>query len=145
LRVAPRLCTLGGMKREASRVSGKEDKEPGETGLRRRLEQARLELRALYRALDGLRVAQEVPPALRRLGEWDADFAEALWVLKQPKGRFNMAAMRRDTQKSLEALGGARQALLELLPEAPRQRVEAVAVEIRAKLRAEEAYLDIPE
>jgi hypothetical protein len=95
--------------------------------------------------LDALRVAQEVPPALSRLGELDADFAEALWVLKQPKGRFNLAAMRRDTLKSLGALGGARQALLKLLPEGTRQRVEAVAVEIRGKLRAEEAYLDIPE
>ena len=133
------------MKREPSGARGKEDKEPGETDLRARLEQARLELRALYRALDALRVAQEVPSALRRLGELDADFAEALWVLKQAKGRFNLAAMRRDTQKSLEALGGARQELLEVLPEATRQRVEAVAVEIRAKLSAEEAYLDIPE
>lgn len=139
------MCTLGEMKREPTGARGKEDKEPGETDLRVRLEQARLELRALYRALDALRVAQEVPSALRRLGELDADFAEALWVLKQAKGRFNLAAMRRDTRKSLEALGGARQELLKLLPEATRQRVEAVAVEIRAKLSAAEAYLDIPE
>jgi hypothetical protein len=133
------------MKREPSGVSGRKEKEPGATDLRTRLEQARLELRALYRALDALRVVQEVPSALRRLGELDADFAEALWVLKQPKGRFNLAAMRRDSQKSLEALGGARQGLLELLPEATRQRVEAKAVEIGAQLSAEEAYQDIPE
>jgi hypothetical protein len=145
LREGSRLCTLERMKREPSGERGKEDKESGETELRARLEQARLELRALYRALDGLRVAQEVPPELRRLGELDADFAEALWVLKQPKGRFKLGAMRRDMKKSLEAVGGTRQALLKVLPEGTRQRVEAVAVEIRAKLRAEEAYLDIPE
>jgi hypothetical protein len=64
---------------------------------------------------------------------------------KQPKGRFNLAAIRRDTQKFLQALGGARQGLLEVLPEATRQRVESVAEEIRAQLSAEEAYQDIPE
>lgn len=133
------------MKRDASEVTGKGEREPGEAELRTRLEQARLELRALYRALDALRIAQEVPPELHRLGELDADFAEALWVLRQPRGRFNLAAMRRDTRKSLEELGGARQRVLALLPEATRQRVEAVAAEIRAKLRAEEAYQDIPE
>lgn len=112
--------------------------------MRSGLEQARLELRALYRALDALGVAQEVPPELRRLGELDADFAEALWVLEQPPGRFNLAAMRRETRASLEELGGARERLLGLLPEATRQRVEEVAAKILAGLGAQEAYLDIP-
>jgi len=55
--------------------------------LRPRLEAAGLELRALYRSLDRMLLAQDVPAGLRRLHELDADFAEALLVLDQPRGR----------------------------------------------------------
>src|SRR5882724_12822056 len=80
--------------------------------LRPRLEAARLELRALYRSLDRMRLAQELPAGLRRLQELDADFAEALWVLDQPRGRFNLSAMVEDTLASLTRLAPARAAFL---------------------------------
>lgn len=145
MREAPRWSRLWGMKSPPSPEAREAEKKAGWSELQRRLEQARLEMRALYRALDRLRVAQEVPPALRRLGELDADFAEALWVLKQPRGRFNLAAMRRDTEKSLEEKEGARQEFLKLLPEETRQRVERLAAQLRGEMGAEEAYQDIPE
>ena len=65
--------------------------------LRGQLESTRLDLLALFRALDRMRLAQDVPPELRALGELDADFAEALWALDQPPGRFDFAVMVRDT------------------------------------------------
>ena len=51
--------------------------------LRTRLEQARLDLKALFRALDGLDLSpDEIPQRrIRQLFELDADFAEALWAL----------------------------------------------------------------
>jgi hypothetical protein len=44
-------------------------------GFREEIESARLTLRVLYRAVDRLKVAQELPPTLRRLFEIDADLA----------------------------------------------------------------------
>src|SRR5437867_1753943 len=57
-------------------------------GLRARLEVARLDLLALFRALDGMNLSPEEIPQrlLRQLLEWDADLAEALWALDQPAG-----------------------------------------------------------
>lgn len=133
------------MKRPPIRETREAEKKAGWRELQRRLEQARLEMRALYRALDRLRVAQEVPAELSRLGELDADFAEALWVLKQPEGRFNMAAMRRDTEKSLAQKEGALQEFLRVLPEERRQQVERLAEQLRGEMGVEEAYQDIPE
>lgn len=46
-------------------------------------------------------LAQDVPAGLRRLQELEADFAEALWVLDQPRGQFNLSAMVDDTLASL--------------------------------------------
>ena len=56
---------------------------PGD--LRARLEVARLDLLALFRALDRMDLsAQEIPQRLlRQLFERDADYAEALWALDQ--------------------------------------------------------------
>jgi hypothetical protein len=45
--------------------------------LRGQLESTRLDLLALFRAVDRMRLAQDMPPKLRALGELDADFAEA--------------------------------------------------------------------
>ena len=49
--------------------------------LRKRCEEARLDLRALYRALDETGLLVNVPREARAVGELDADLAEALWVL----------------------------------------------------------------
>jgi hypothetical protein len=63
--------------------------------LRTRLETARLDLLALFRALDRINLAAgEIPQRLlRQLFELDADYAEALWALDQPAGSVDRHAM----------------------------------------------------
>src|SRR5947208_5081355 len=77
--------------------------------LRARLETARLDLLALFRALDRMDLSPaEIPQRLiRQLFELDADYAEALWALDQPPGSFNVKAMVRDTLASLDQLPAA--------------------------------------
>src|SRR5947208_16173756 len=77
--------------------------------LRSRLEAARLDLLALFRALDRMDLSPaEIPQRLiRQLFELDADYAEALWALDQPPGSFNVKAMVRDTLASLDQLPAA--------------------------------------
>jgi hypothetical protein len=117
--------------------------EPAEQ-LRPRLEEARLELRALYRSLDRMRLAQELPAGLRQLQELDADFAEALWVLDQPRGRFNLTAMVDDTLASLSRLAPARAAFLATFDDATRAALEDRAQATRTVLSPTDAYLEIP-
>ena len=112
--------------------------------LRTRLESARLDLRALYRTLDRMSLAQDLPDELRRLLELDADLAEALWVLGQPRGGFDLSAMTRDTLSSLDRLGGAREALLGLFDGATREQLEGRARLVRSELAPADAYLEIP-
>src|ERR1035437_1065863 len=80
---------------------------PGD--LRTRLEVARLDLLALFRALDRMDLsAQEIPQhLLRQLFERDADYAEALWALDQVEGSSDRRAMLRDTLKTLDQLPSA--------------------------------------
>src|SRR5271166_433058 len=80
---------------------------PGD--LRARLEVARLDLLALFRALDRMDLsAQEIPQRLlRKLFERDADYAEALWALDQPAGSLDRSSMLRDTLKALDQLPSA--------------------------------------
>ena len=63
--------------------------------LRARLETARLDLLALFRALDRLNLTPEQIPQrlIRQLFELDADYVEALWGLDQPPGKLNLPAM----------------------------------------------------
>ena len=77
--------------------------------LRQRLETARLELLALFRALDRMDLtAREIPQRLlQQLFELDADFAEALWALDRPSGSLDLRAMARDTLAALEQLPDA--------------------------------------
>ena len=67
--------------------------------LRARLEAARLDLLALFRALDRIDLTPyEIPQRLiRQLFELDADYAEALWSLDQPPGALDLNLMLRDT------------------------------------------------
>ncbi len=71
--------------------------------LRLQLETARLDLLALFRAMDRLSLTPEQIPQrlIRRLFELDADYAEALWGLDQPPGKLNMRAMLRDISTSI--------------------------------------------
>src|SRR5450432_496599 len=86
--------------------------------LRPRLETARLDLLALFRALDRLNLTPEQIPQrlIRQLFELDADFAEALWGLDQPPGKLNLKAMVRDTLAALEQLPAACSRLRQNLP-----------------------------
>lgn len=70
-----------------------------------RLETARLDLLALFRALDRMDLAPlEIPQRLiRQLFELDADYAEALWALDQAPEALDMEAMLRDTLAALGA------------------------------------------
>src|SRR5580698_11107486 len=74
--------------------------------LRPRLETARLDLLALFRALDRMHLTPaEIPQRLiRQLFELDADYVEALWALDQPVGKLDQPAMLRDTLAALEQL-----------------------------------------
>ena len=71
--------------------------------LRARLETARLDLLALFRALDRMHLTPPQIPQrlLRQLFELDADYVEALWGLDQPPGKLNLHAMLRDTLAAL--------------------------------------------
>lgn len=112
--------------------------------LRLRLETTRLDLRALFRALDQLHMAQQIPRLLHALFELDADLAEALWVLDQPPGRFDWAAMTRDTLASLQRIPAIRQAFLELVEEPARRSLEERTAVVRQMLNVQDAYQDIP-
>jgi len=112
--------------------------------LGQRLTEARLDLRALFRALDELSLAQDMPAELHVLLQLDADFAEALWVMDQPKGRFDLAAMARDTLVSLAAVAAARERFLRRLETRARVHLLEQAQRVRASLKAEDAYLHIP-
>ena len=109
------------------------------------LEKSRLELRALFRTLDRLHLAQELPAELRVLLEVDADFAEALHVLKQAPRNIDWGAMERDTRASLARVSVVREALLATFDAPTRIILEARAEALRRDLSPQEAYRDIPE
>lgn len=112
--------------------------------LRGQLESTRLDLLALFRALDRMRLAQGFPDELRELGELDADFAEALHVMDLPPGRFDFAAMVRDTMASLASLPAAREEFLACFDGPTREQLVQRAAATRAVLQPDEAYLGIP-
>lgn len=112
--------------------------------LRARLEGARLDLRALFRSLDRLHLTQDLPVELRRVLELDADYAEALWVLDQPPGAFDLTAMARDTVESLARLPPARRSFVALFDAATREVLEERVQTTRRRLSPNDAYLEIP-
>ena len=114
--------------------------------LRVRLEVARLDLLALFRALDRLDLsAREIPQRLlRQLFERDADYAEALWALDQVGGRLDRAAMLRDTCKALDQLPSACAQLRRQLPARSHPTLEHLETSIRKELDPNEAYNMVP-
>jgi hypothetical protein len=112
--------------------------------LRARCEEARLDLRALYLTLDRRRLLRDLPPPVLVIAELDADLAEALWALDQPRGRIDLDAMERDTVSSLERVPSARDSVLALLDSGDRADVMENLVQVRATLAPEEAYLEVP-
>src|SRR6266699_2705639 len=117
---------------------------PGD--LRERLEVARLDLLALFRALDRMDLsAQEIPQQLlRQLFERDADYAEALWALDQVEGSLDRRAMLRDTLKALDHLPSASARFRKQLSARAHPTLEHLESIIRKKLNPKEAYSMVP-
>src|SRR5271167_1403149 len=114
--------------------------------LRPRLEAARLDLLALFRALDQMALTpSEIPQRLiQQLFELDADYVEALWGLDQPPGKLNLAAMLRDTLAALEQLPAASSRLRSNLPPRSHATLSRLEASIRMKLNPAEAYNMVP-
>ena len=114
--------------------------------LRPRLEAARLDLLALFRALDRMDLTpSEIPQRLiRQLFELDADYVEALWGLDQRPGKINLASMLRDTLAALEQLTGACSRLRSNLPPRSHATLSRLELSIRNKLNPAEAYNMVP-
>jgi hypothetical protein len=101
-----------------------------------RLEAARLDLLALFRALDRMNLTPEQIPQrlIRQLFELDADYVEALWGLDQPPGTLNLRAMLRDTLAALEQLPVARSRFRESLPPQAHPTLVQLELTIRVNL-----------
>ena len=114
--------------------------------LRPRLETARLDLLALFRALDRVNLtAEQIPQRLiRQLFELDADFVEALWGLDRPPGKLNVKAMLRDTLAALEQLPAACSRLRNNLPPKVHLPLSQLELIIRSKLSPDGAYNMVP-
>src|SRR5271168_2267798 len=110
--------------------------------LRTRLENARLDLLALFRALDQMCLTPEQIPQrlIRQLFELDADCVEALWGLDQPPGKLNLQAMVRDTLAALQQIPSACSRLRDNLPESAHATLAQLESNIRANLNPAEAY-----
>lgn len=124
----------------------KRKRPPIPADLRNRLETARLELLALFRALDQLDLtAEEIPQQeLHDLFELDADFAEALFVLDKPPFGLDTKAMVRDTLESLEQMSLAREEFEDLLLPRAHRQLAKVESAIRDGLTVQDAYHSIP-
>ena len=114
--------------------------------LRARLEAARLDLLALFRALDRMDLAPaEIPQRLiRQLFERDADYAEALWALDQPPGTLDLKAMLRDTLAALEQLPETSARFRKNLPRRAHPSLAQLEVTVRHSLLPAEAYNMVP-
>jgi hypothetical protein len=114
--------------------------------LRPRLESARLDLLALFRTLDQMDLSPaEIPQRLiQQLFELDADYAEALWALDQPRHSLDWQAMLRDTLASLEQLPTASMRFRKYLPRRAHPTLESLEASIRKKLDPREAYNMVP-
>ena len=114
--------------------------------LRARLEAARLDLLALFRALDRMDLsAAEIPQRLiHQLFELDADYAEALWALDQPPGDLDLRAMLRDTLAALEQLPDALVRFRKTLPQRAHSTLPVLELSVRKTLDPLEAYNMVP-
>ncbi len=114
--------------------------------LRARLETARLDLLALFRALDRMDLSPaEIPQRLlRQLFELDADLVEALWALDQSAGRLDLRAMLRDTLTALEQIPDASTRFRSKLPRRAHPTLPTLELSIRKSLNPREAYNMVP-
>jgi hypothetical protein len=114
--------------------------------LRARLEAARLDLLALFRALDRMDLApSEIPQRLiRQLFALDADYAEALWAFDQPPGKLDLKLMLRDALASLEQLPELSARFRNNLPRRAHPVLTQLEVTVRQSLLPAEAYNMVP-
>ena len=114
--------------------------------LRARLEAARLDLLALFRALDRMDLTPaEIPQRLiRQLFELDADYVEALWALDQPPGSVDLHAMLRDTLAALNQLPEACARFRTNLPRRAQSILAQLEITVRRGLDPAEAYSKVP-
>jgi hypothetical protein len=114
--------------------------------LRPRLEAARLDLLALFRALDRMDLTPaEIPQRLiGQLFELDADYVEALWALDQPSGSLDLHAMLRDTLAALEQLPQACARFRKNLPSRAHPTLGNLEAALRTRLNPAEAYNMVP-
>jgi hypothetical protein len=114
--------------------------------LRARLEKARLDLLALFRALDrmDLSPAEISQRLIGQLFELDADYAEALWALDQPPTSLDLHAMLRDTLAALDQLPEACARLRSHLPRRAHSRLAQLEITVRGNLDPVEAYSMVP-
>jgi hypothetical protein len=114
--------------------------------LRARLEAARLDLLALFRALDRMDpTPSEIPQRLiRQLFELDADYAEALWALDRPPGTLDVKAMLPDTLAALEQLPETSARFRKALPSRAQRGLGRLEVTVRQSLPPAEAYNLVP-
>jgi hypothetical protein len=117
---------------------------PGD--LRARLEIARLDLLALFRALDRMDLSpKEIPQGLlRQLFEKDADYAETLWALDQPEGSLDRRALLREALTALDQLPSACAQFRKQLPARAYPTLEQLERTLRKKLNPKEAYNMVP-
>ena len=117
---------------------------PGD--LRARLEIARLDLLALFRALDRMDLSpEEIPQGLlRQLLEKDADYAETLWALDQPEGSLDRRALLREALTALDQLPSACAQFRKQLPARAHPTLEQLELTLRKKLNPNEAYNMVP-
>ena len=117
---------------------------PGD--LRARLEAARLDLLALFRALDRMDLSPtEIPQRLiRQLFELDADYVEALWALDQPPGSLDLHAMLRDTLAALNQLPEACARFRSNLPRRAQSILAQLEITVRRGLDPADAYSIVP-
>jgi hypothetical protein len=132
------------MKKLKPRPGGKRVEHLVDADLRPRLESVRLDMRALFRALDQLGVGQRVPTELREVMELDADVAECLHVLDMNASRFDVPLMVRDTLTSVARVQPTMAAFLDTIDGDERERVVARAEVVRSTLGIADAYVDIP-
>jgi hypothetical protein len=114
--------------------------------LRARLESARLDLLALFRALDQMDLSPaEIPQRLiRQLFELDADYVEALWALDQPPSSLDLHAMLRDTLAALDQLPEACVRFRTTLPRRAHTTLAQIEITVRRGLDPAEAYNMVP-
>ena len=113
---------------------------------RSRLEAARLDLLALFRALDRMTLSPaEIPQRpIRQLFEMDADYAEALWALDQPPGSLDLQTMLGDTLAALDQLPESCSRFRRNLPQQAIPRLAELEISVRSALNPAEAYNMVP-